>query len=106
MIRRPPRSTLFPYTTLFRSPVLDHCDRDSFAHPRLGGARAGSVGAISAAQVPRRGRAGTLPAPAPDRRCRRTPSRAHLGVVGRGGRPRGAPGGGTPRGGPPPGVLG
>src|SRR2546425_4306743 len=24
MIRRPPRSTLFPYTTLFRSPRLDH----------------------------------------------------------------------------------
>src|SRR5437588_2228508 len=24
MIRRPPRSTLFPYTTLFRSPVEDH----------------------------------------------------------------------------------
>src|SRR2546422_2066584 len=24
MIRRPPRSTLFPYTTLFRSPPLDH----------------------------------------------------------------------------------
>src|SRR2546425_2556972 len=23
MIRRPPRSTLFPYTTLFRSPVID-----------------------------------------------------------------------------------
>src|SRR5690349_22950321 len=23
MIRRPPRSTLFPYTTLFRSPTLD-----------------------------------------------------------------------------------
>src|SRR3712207_8698066 len=23
MIRRPPRSTLFPYTTLFRSPVFD-----------------------------------------------------------------------------------
>src|SRR2546426_4173861 len=23
MIRRPPRSTLFPYTTLFRSPALD-----------------------------------------------------------------------------------
>src|SRR5207245_1745248 len=76
-------------------PVLDHCDRDSFAHPRLGGARAGSVGAISAAQVPGRGRAGTLPAPAPDRRCRRTRSRAHLGVVGRRGRPRGARGGAT-----------
>src|SRR2546422_4669516 len=26
MIRRPPRSTLFPYTTLFRS-VADHLDR-------------------------------------------------------------------------------
>src|SRR5260221_4410718 len=24
MIRRPPRSTLLPYTTLFRSPVLQH----------------------------------------------------------------------------------
>src|SRR5260370_29524931 len=24
MIRRPPRSTLFPYTTLFRSPRIDH----------------------------------------------------------------------------------
>src|SRR3712207_9297926 len=26
MIRRPPRSTLFPYTTLFRSRVLGHAD--------------------------------------------------------------------------------
>src|SRR3712207_6883613 len=25
MIRRPPRSTLFPYTTLFRSRHRDHC---------------------------------------------------------------------------------
>src|SRR3990172_6935966 len=25
MIRRPPRSTLFPYTTLFRSIFADHC---------------------------------------------------------------------------------
>src|SRR2546429_4136260 len=25
MIRRPPRSTLFPYTTLFRSPQLGNC---------------------------------------------------------------------------------
>src|SRR2546429_1001340 len=25
MIRRPPRSTLFPYTTLFRSQFLDRC---------------------------------------------------------------------------------
>src|SRR5436309_12400886 len=27
MIRRPPRSTLFPYTTLFRSSRQDHPDR-------------------------------------------------------------------------------
>src|SRR2546425_8652422 len=26
MIRRPPRSTLFPYTTLFRSPLLPRAD--------------------------------------------------------------------------------
>src|SRR2546429_7071132 len=26
MIRRPPRSTLFPYTTLFRSPVLQQVE--------------------------------------------------------------------------------
>src|SRR5690349_24816902 len=31
MIRRPPRSTLFPYTTLFRSPDLQHPTR-----PRTG----------------------------------------------------------------------
>src|SRR5689334_24196237 len=34
MIRRPPRSTLFPYTTLFRSPARRHAD--------LGAARDGS----------------------------------------------------------------
>src|SRR3712207_715894 len=27
MIRRPPRSTLFPYTTLFRSAAIEHIDR-------------------------------------------------------------------------------
>src|SRR3712207_7727127 len=33
MIRRPPRSTLFPYTTLFRSPIVsieDGCAEDDF----------------------------------------------------------------------------
>src|SRR5256885_8248369 len=39
MIRRPPRSTLFPYTTLFRSPV----GNAGFAAPReIGHAAAGS----------------------------------------------------------------
>src|SRR2546427_8668724 len=33
MIRRPPRSTLFPYTTLFRSDAVDDLDLDArFAH--------------------------------------------------------------------------
>src|SRR5437667_12857920 len=48
MIRRPPRSTLFPYTTLFRSPqgpegssqrtTID-CARDRCGVPVAGGAR-------------------------------------------------------------------
>src|SRR5256885_5532661 len=43
MIRRPPRSTLFPYTTLFRS---------SFLHPEL----LHCVGQICATHVEREGR--------------------------------------------------
>src|SRR2546430_7727212 len=42
MIRRPPRSTLFPYTTLFRSgarPRRDH-ERAGARRPRGGGATA------------------------------------------------------------------
>src|SRR5256885_6151502 len=41
MIRRPPRSTLFPYTTLFRSAlvllalVLQACQRDEATAPQL-----------------------------------------------------------------------
>src|SRR2546429_2046166 len=35
MIRRPPRSTLFPYTTLFRSQVTHHRFERAFIHQRL-----------------------------------------------------------------------
>src|SRR3712207_7528439 len=35
MIRRPPRSTLFPYTTLFRSEVAAHHDDLCAVHDRL-----------------------------------------------------------------------
>src|SRR3712207_8621759 len=51
MIRRPPRSTLFPYTTLFRSPVRDDQDvreRGTGAEERQDGGdaddRAGAAG--------------------------------------------------------------
>src|SRR5258708_31483448 len=33
MIRRPPRSTLFPYTTLFRSGGNDFCEASAGARP-------------------------------------------------------------------------
>src|SRR3712207_7512846 len=42
MIRRPPRSTLFPYTTLFRSPERDRPGRPQ-ARARPHGAGAGVV---------------------------------------------------------------
>src|SRR5438876_4140932 len=38
MIRRPPRSTLFPYTTLFRSRLLDVSVRGARQRHELGGA--------------------------------------------------------------------
>src|SRR3989442_4671549 len=41
MIRRPPRSTLFPYTTLFRSPAKVN-SQSSRLHVRLGGVFIGS----------------------------------------------------------------
>src|SRR3712207_6913608 len=39
MIRRPPRSTLFPYTTLFRSPGLDCNDNRKIPDFRKSAAR-------------------------------------------------------------------
>src|SRR5258707_8494942 len=51
MIRRPPRSTLFPYTTLFRShvkvPGLSHEGRD-FGAAREGRGEPGIVGGTAA----------------------------------------------------------
>src|SRR2546425_12953176 len=43
MIRRPPRSTLFPYTTLFRSPAAARARRE---------VRAGDVDRVAAIAVP------------------------------------------------------
>src|SRR3712207_6868303 len=64
MIRRPPRSTLFPYTTLFRSDAL----RD---HAHAAGHRRGDAPALRAL-VGRRGRLRRdLPAGARDRKSTR-----------------------------------
>src|SRR3712207_9537175 len=56
MIRRPPRSTLFPYTTLFRSggtiPGGSGCDR--------GAALPGDLAAGAGADLPRGGRSAGL----------------------------------------------
>src|SRR5438552_10328033 len=43
MIRRPPRSTLFPYTTLFRSRVGSYGHLRVRRHPSHGPRRAGDV---------------------------------------------------------------
>src|SRR2546427_1406196 len=49
MIRRPPRSTLFPYTTLFRSPALDRlCRRHPDAPPAVPMVRPGGPAAPAA----------------------------------------------------------
>src|SRR2546427_8127446 len=46
MIRRPPRSTLFPYTTLFRSHFVDHRQGNALQSPHLArlAAQSGPVG--------------------------------------------------------------
>src|SRR2546427_7094251 len=51
MIRRPPRSTLFPYTTLFRSvgPVVQGHEQVVAPHPRQPG-----NGAVADAAIPHR----------------------------------------------------
>src|SRR2546429_1185955 len=71
MIRRPPRSTLFPYTTLFRSPLPPFRRRAGppGATPARPGRRPrGPVGGMHRADFSRRGH------PRPS--CRRSPNRS------------------------------
>src|SRR5256885_3591531 len=53
MIRRPPRSTLFPYTTLFRSPALP--DGVPLHLSQLGGSGLPVTAGVRLRPVPRRG---------------------------------------------------
>src|SRR2546430_17295330 len=72
MIRRPPRSTLFPYTTLFRSLAwLDGGDADSALAAAVLGRVAAGVGRALRALDPAQERARHAAARAQDReRCR------------------------------------
>src|SRR2546430_10464638 len=68
MIRRPPRSTLFPYTTLFRSPGGTE-DRETDRRHRRDRAQRD----LRRAQGPSGGRARDRPHDEADARIRRTP---------------------------------
>src|SRR3712207_6948383 len=111
MIRRPPRSTLFPYTTLFRSGVLRRPQRTSADPGRgAGGDPGGQRPDPRARPAAERGAAGGSPEPGPGEHrqgCRHGPARGprgrglhHAGVpLPRGGRDAGRcrPGGGRLR---------
>src|SRR6267142_5326275 len=76
MIRRPPRSTLFPYTTLFRSglgPAARALDRARVPHPAAPGAgpRRGGGERWGRGHPRRRGRARGVPRPGAGRRSAR-----------------------------------
>src|SRR3712207_8660558 len=68
MIRRPPRSTLFPYTTLFRSPARDHRHqvghderhRDDQQHGQQGDDRLGHRAQAGGERLPEIGRSTRL----------------------------------------------
>src|SRR5438309_9614247 len=51
MIRRPPRSTLFPYTTLFRSPYTSIEDTTSVSRPTSDGAMRAVANTLSIGSV-------------------------------------------------------
>src|SRR6266511_1413281 len=56
MIRRPPRSTLFPYTTLFRSEAVAHHER-GFGPPQPGPHEVHAVGGPDPERLRRHGEA-------------------------------------------------
>src|SRR3712207_9574622 len=77
MIRRPPRSTLFPYTTLFRSRPLSSLDRWSG-----GGCLLERQRALELAPGEKEIAAGVGPALRPERGRQRRPGQVRVAVVG------------------------
>src|SRR2546429_7795588 len=109
MIRRPPRSTLFPYTTLFRSPELDAAPLEVRVQPaHVSGERCALDRELQVTEAHREqllvGEAGAAP---PPRAPPAFPPAGRGGRAGGGGgggeshtegsphRPPGRPGGGT-----------
>src|SRR5262245_64435395 len=76
LIRRPPRATLFPYTTLFRSPGAWSTERLADALRAVG---ADTAVGREAAGCRRRGRRRRCPPPQRDRKSTRLNS-SHLGI--------------------------
>src|SRR2546422_8898808 len=98
MIRRPPRSTLFPYTTLFRSPRAAAAERGASAAPAVARPpRLRSSGAVHGRAREATGRAGGEPRGAAAAAVRTAAGRA--GASGAGPAPPAAPvGAGRPGG--------
>src|SRR2546425_8334127 len=59
MIRRPPRSTLFPYTTLFRSAIVGTSVRDRMKEPINAKMTASAIGTNRKRAMPWRKNIGT-----------------------------------------------
>src|SRR5687767_15228059 len=75
MIRRPPRSTLFPYTTLFRSRrQLEHLE---VAHDRVGDVEVGVEAQLAEPPADLRDGRQQLVAQEPERRLERLRSEEH-----------------------------
>src|SRR3712207_7493202 len=76
MIRRPPRSTLFPYTTLFRSRVARHCPHVP-EHPPVRAA-AGVAEPLDRAECGRARRRGCVPSARSEEHTSELQSRQYL----------------------------
>src|SRR3712207_7032527 len=79
MIRRPPRSTLFPYTTLFRSmPSKTPEKKATKAQPKAGGGGGGKANALQKALQPSEELAAVVGGPRSEEHTSELQSRQYL----------------------------